>query len=131
VPKRCERAVRADAVRHRELSEREGDGGRKRCDLRGKYRSRLPRRRRLAAEIADFLATPAPAVEQNMEAISPRPEDLFDRFKPSEMSSEESDCVKALLRRMLQFEPDRCPQAPDLQKDAWFTSPGGEFVLKM
>lgn len=55
------------------------------------------------AVCADYLANPSPekerkAVRERTNDISPLLEDLFDRFKPSKMGSEEDDCVKVLLR---------------------------------
>jgi serine/threonine protein kinase len=77
----------------------------------------------LEAEMADYFANPGPVSEDDMSDISPILEDLIDRFKPSDMKSRDSDCVKTLLRRILQYEPQKCPQAAVLLKNAWFASP--------
>jgi hypothetical protein len=82
------------------------------------------------AAYADYLASPSPekereAVEERTNAISALLEDPFDRFKPSKMGSEEDDCVKALVRRIFQYQPENHPQATDPQKDPWFASPEG------
>lgn len=55
----------------------------------------------------------------------PRPisrglEDVFDCYKPSAMSAQESDAVKSLLRRIFQYEPEKRPSAAELLKDPWF-----------
>lgn len=57
-----------------------------------------------------------------MSDISPILEDLIDRFKPSDMKTKDSDCVKTLLRKILQYDPQKRPQAAELLKDAWFAS---------
>jgi serine/threonine protein kinase len=80
----------------------------------------------LEADIAEYFETPASefkVVENNLVPISPLLEDVLDCFKPSDMSSKESDAVKSLLRRIFQYEPEKRPQAADLQKDPWFAGP--------
>jgi serine/threonine protein kinase len=80
----------------------------------------------LEADIAEYFEIPASeckVVEKNPVPISPLLEDVFDCFKPSDMSSKENDAVKSLLRRIFQYEPGKRPQAADLQNDPWFAGP--------
>jgi serine/threonine protein kinase len=80
----------------------------------------------LEAEIAEYFETPASeckVVEKSPDPISPLLEDVVDCFKPSDMSSKESDAVRSWLRRVFQYEPEKRPQAADLQKDPWFAGP--------
>ncbi len=76
----------------------------------------------LAADIAGWLATLAPASERMAEYISPVLEDLLGRFVPSDMSAEGLVCVKALLRSIFRYDPEERPQAAELLKDPWFAS---------
>lgn len=76
----------------------------------------------LAAEYAEYLASSGPAEEESVDEISPVLEDLIDRFKLSEISSEEANRVKALLKRIFQFDPKKRPSAVDLLKDSWFAT---------
>ncbi len=80
----------------------------------------------LKADLEAYFAEVAPlnelSAEESTESISFLLEDVFDRFKPSDMTSEEGSCVKGLLRRIFQYEPDMRPHAADLLKDPWFAS---------
>jgi serine/threonine protein kinase len=87
----------------------------------------------LEAEIAEYFETPTSerrVVEKSPGPISPLLEDVFDCFKPSDMSSEESNAVKSLLRRIFQYELEKRPQAADLQKDPWFAGPEERCVVR-
>lgn len=86
----------------------------------------------LEADIAGYLETRASdrkVVENGPDPISPLLEDVFDCFKPTDMSSKESDAVKSLLRRIFQYEPEKRPQAADLQNDPWFAGPEDVLLL--
>ena len=58
----------------------------------------------LKADIEAYLAKAYPVnellAEESAETISFLLEDVFDRFKPFDMTSEEGSCVKRLLRRI-------------------------------
>jgi serine/threonine protein kinase len=87
----------------------------------------------LEADIAEYFETRASdckVVENGPDPISPLLEDVFDCFKPTDMSSKESDAVKSLLRRIFQYEPEKRPQAVDLQKDPWFAGPEDMLLLE-
>ncbi|KFY41762.1 hypothetical protein V495_04802 [Pseudogymnoascus sp. VKM F-4514 (FW-929)] len=47
-------------------------------------------------------------------------EELFDQATP-DISNEESDAVKALIRRILQYDPAKRPSAEEILLDPWFT----------
>jgi serine/threonine protein kinase len=79
----------------------------------------------LAEDIEAYFATPS-RPKETLDDISPILEHLFDRFKPSDMGTEEGDRVKVLLRRIFQYDPEKRPQACDLQKDSWLASPKNE-----
>ena len=49
-------------------------------------------------------------------------EQFFDRAKPEGMSDEEAKAVKALLRRILQYEPAKRPTLSEILKDPWFAN---------
>jgi serine/threonine protein kinase len=81
----------------------------------------------LAEDMADYFASSGSSseravVRESPDTISPVLEDLFDRFKPCEMPPEEGHSVKALMRRIFQYDPKQRPQAADLQRDPWFLS---------
>lgn len=46
-------------------------------------------------------------------------EELFDEASP-DISKEESDAVKALIRRILQYDPAKRPSAEEILLDPWF-----------
>jgi serine/threonine protein kinase len=47
-------------------------------------------------------------------------EELFNDNKPDDLSHKESKLVKALLRRMLQYDPARRPMPSQILQDPWF-----------
>lgn len=47
-------------------------------------------------------------------------EELFDEASP-DISKEESDAVKALVRRILQYDPAKRPSAEEILLDPWFS----------
>ncbi len=46
-------------------------------------------------------------------------EEMFDKEAP-EMSEDEASQVKALVRRVLQYDPEKRPSAAELLDDPWF-----------
>lgn len=46
-------------------------------------------------------------------------EELFDEASP-DISKEESNAVKALIRRILQYDPAKRPLAEEILLDPWF-----------
>jgi non-specific serine/threonine protein kinase len=47
-------------------------------------------------------------------------EEAFDRTSP-ELTDEEANQVKALIRRTLQYDPSKRPSAEETLSDPWFT----------
>jgi serine/threonine protein kinase len=47
-------------------------------------------------------------------------EELFDDNKPADLSDEQSKMVKALLRRILQYDPAKRPTPSQILLDPWF-----------
>ncbi|KAL1962324.1 hypothetical protein VTN77DRAFT_9815 [Rasamsonia byssochlamydoides] len=56
------------------------------------------------------------------EMIQPLPplEEYFDQVKPADCSDEDADVVKALLRRILQYDPTKRPSTSELLQHPWF-----------
>lgn len=48
-------------------------------------------------------------------------EELFDQASP-DISKKESDAIKALIRRILQYDPEKRPSAEEILLDPWFTT---------
>lgn len=48
-------------------------------------------------------------------------EELFDQASP-DISKEESEAVKALVRRILQYDPAKRPSAEEILLDPWFAA---------
>jgi serine/threonine protein kinase len=46
-------------------------------------------------------------------------EELFDEASP-DISDQESSAMKALIRRILQYDPAKRPSAEDILLDPWF-----------
>ncbi|CAK7275429.1 hypothetical protein SEPCBS119000_006689 [Sporothrix epigloea] len=46
-------------------------------------------------------------------------EDRFDAAAP-DLNEEEATAVKALIRRILQYDPDKRPTLSELLQDPWF-----------
>lgn len=87
----------------------------------------------LEAEMEDYFAESAAAghpivLEERPEPISLLLEDRIDCFTPTGMYREESGRVKALLRRIFQYEPEKRPRAADLQRDPWFADSEDELA---
>lgn len=47
-------------------------------------------------------------------------EEVFDQESP-DISKEEAAKVKALIRRILQYDPKKRPSAAEILRDSWFT----------
>jgi serine/threonine protein kinase len=47
-------------------------------------------------------------------------EELFDENKPDGLSDNESKMIKALLRRILQYDPAKRPTPSQILQDPWF-----------
>lgn len=52
-------------------------------------------------------------------------EDMFDQSKP-DISDEEAGRVKALVRRILQYDPAKRPSPAEILSDPWFTEDPAE-----
>lgn len=48
-------------------------------------------------------------------------EKLIDKELPEDVSSEESLALKALLRRILKYDPEKRPTAAEILQDPWFS----------
>jgi serine/threonine protein kinase len=48
-------------------------------------------------------------------------EEYFDANKPEELTTQDSNMIKALLRRVLQYDPETRPTASQLLQDPCFT----------
>ncbi|KAL8858037.1 MAG: hypothetical protein Q9178_005498 [Gyalolechia marmorata] len=53
-------------------------------------------------------------------------EELFDQERPAEMSDEDSEQIKHILRWTLQYDAPKRPSASDLLNDSWFSGPRTE-----
>jgi serine/threonine protein kinase len=47
-------------------------------------------------------------------------EEFFDECKPDDLSDEESNMIKALMRRILQYDPAKRPTPSQILQDPWF-----------
>jgi serine/threonine protein kinase len=47
-------------------------------------------------------------------------EERFDHGKPADVSDDDAKMVKALLRRILQYDPAKRPTASEILQDPWF-----------
>jgi serine/threonine protein kinase len=58
-------------------------------------------------------------------------EEFFDANKPDDLSNEEANIVKALLRRILQYDPAKRPAPFQILQDPWFTGLSEAGSLEM
>lgn len=65
--------------------------------------------------------------EDHLSKMHPDPplEEYFDQLKPDEMSDEDAQHVKRILRWILQYDVSKRPSTSELLKDPWFSDPAG------
>jgi hypothetical protein len=63
---------------------------------------------------------PIPEGEDPLSARLQPLETIFDKSKPTNLSDPEATTITALIRRILQYDPEERPTASQILQDEWF-----------